>query len=155
MTILKTIFKILGIVITISFIIFISYDTTSNNTDAGDFWYYGKYCKDIEPRDKDIEASKSKFVAYQNSFILNEKQIVTIYRFVPNDPSSFYKGFAKMKNDTLYLDIKEERRLSHFFTTEMYACSSLFKFYFVSNKIPKAIYLWGQSIDSLKNQVTL
>lgn len=150
---MKTIIKILGVIVIISFIIFISYDTTSNKTSVGDFWCYGEYCKGIKPSEKDIEASKSKLVSYQNSFIYDNKQIVTIFKMVPNDPSSYYKGLAEMRNDTLYLDIKEERRLSSYFNNESYLCASVFKFYFTSNKIPKVIYLWGHSLDSLRNQV--
>jgi hypothetical protein len=73
---------------------------------------------------------------------------------VPNDPSIYYKGYAEMKNDTLYLDIKEESRLSYLFDTEMKACASVFKFYFTSEKIPKSIYLWGQPLDSLRTKIT-
>ncbi len=152
---MKLTLKIFSIVVIGLFIIYISYDTTTNKTSVGDFWCYGKYCEDIEPREKDIEASKSKLLSYQNTFICDEKQVIVIYKSVPNDPSAYYKGFAEMKNDTLFLDIKEESRLSHKFDTEMKACASVFKFYFTSNKIPKVIYLWGQPLSSLTNQVTL
>jgi hypothetical protein len=150
---MKTTIKIFSIVAIILFITYNCYDTTTNKTSVGEFWCYGQYCKDIEPTAKDAEASISKLVSYQNSFIYGDKQIVTIYKMVPNDPSSYYKGFAEMRNDTLYLDIKEERRLSSYFNNESYLCASVFKFYFTSNKIPNVIYLWGHPLDSLKNQV--
>lgn len=152
---MKTTIKIVALIVIVFFIIFISHDTTTNKTKVGYYWCYGEYCDGIQPSDKDIEASNSKLVKYHNSFIFNGKQVVTIFSMVANDPSSYYKGFAEMKNDTLHLDIKAETRLTYYFDTEMKACCSVFKFYFTSDEIPKIIYLSGQPIDSLKNQVIL
>ncbi len=134
-------------------ILFASCDYKSNKTSAGDFWYYGKYCEDIEPNEKDIEASNNHLTQYQNAFVSNGIQVIAIYRFVPNDPSIYYKGSAEMKNDTLFLDIKDESKLSYYFDNEMQACAAPFTFYFTSKKIPKTIYLFGQPIDSVRKQI--
>ena len=151
-TVLLVVFSLFSL---IALVLFLSYDTTSNKTNAGYFWYHGEYCEGVTPGNKDEEASNSKLVNYQHSMRVGNNQVVTIYKMVPNDPSVYYKGSAEIKRDTLYLDIKEESRVCHYFDTEMKACASVFIFYFASPKIARTIYLWGQPMDSLKNQVIL
>lgn len=133
-------------------ILLTSCDYKSNKTSAGDFWYYGKYCQDIKPSEKDIEASNNHLTQYHNAFVSKGIQVIAVYRFVQNDPSIYYKGSAEMKNDTLFLDIKDESKLSYYFDNELQACAAPFTFYFTSDKIPKTIYLFGQPIDSLDKQ---
>ena len=144
---MKLIFVILAV------ILLTSCDYKSNKTSAGEFWYYGRYCQDIEPSEKDIEASNNHLTQYHNAFLLNGTQVVAVYRVVQNDPSIYYKGSAELKNDTLFLDIKDESKLSYSFDNEMQACAAPFTFYFTTNKIPKTIYLFGQPIDSVRKQI--
>ena len=134
-------------------ILLTSCDYKSNKTSVGDFWYYGKYCDDTEPSKKDIEASNNHLTEYHNAFISNGFQVVAVYRFVPNDPSIYYKGSAELKNDTLFIDIKDESKLSYYFDNELQLCSAPFTFYFTSSKIPKTIYLFGQPLDSVRKQI--
>lgn len=140
-------------ILVLTVILLASCDYKSNKTKAGDFWYYGQYCEDIEPSAKDIEASKNHLTEYHNTFISNGFQVIVVYRFVHNDPSVYYKGSAEIKNDTLFLDIKDESKLSYRHDNEEKACASPFTFYFTTEKIPKTIYLLGQPIDSIRKQI--
>lgn len=152
---MKMFFKILSIVFVLCVSVYIFYDTTTNKTEVGYFWCYGKYCEDIKPSQKDIDAYNCKLMQFQHAFIYNQKQVVTIYGMVANDPSYYYKGIAKMRNDTLFLDLEQVNRLTYYFDTEMKACCSLFQFYFTSDVIPKTIYIGDKPIGSVPNQVSL
>jgi hypothetical protein len=143
--------KFIYLILTV--ILLTSCDYKSNKTIDGDFWYYGRYCQDIEPNEKDIEASMNHLTQYHNAFVLDGIQVIAVYRFVQNDPSIYYKGSAEMKNDTLFLDIKDESKLSYYFDNEMQACAAPFTFYFTINEKPKTIYLFGQPIDSVRKQI--